>query len=98
MSEKPITFSEQEQISIRNLENSGNELTAYKNLLLKSSFKGEDAPSVIGLVNFLDSLLNQTANQLKSITQTASLRTQQPVEALKSEPKLKEVSNGKKTK
>lgn len=94
MSDKPIIFSEQEQITIRNLENSGNELNTYKSLLLKSTFKGEDSPAVIGLVNFLDSLLNQTSTQLNNIKQAATLRSQQPVET----PKLKEVAHAKKTK
>lgn len=77
-SERPVTFTEQEQLNLRNLESSGNELLNFKNTVLKGSFPGELSPGVLGLVNFLESLIQQAIGQINSIKESATKRSNSP--------------------
>lgn len=78
MSDKPLIFTEQEQINLRDLENSGNELVQFKNIVLKGSYPGQDSSSVFRLVNFLESLIQQTSKQINLIKDAASARANAP--------------------
>lgn len=85
MADKPITFTEQEQLQLNELEKSNQELSNYKIVVLKGSFPGEHSPVVFQLVNFFESLLKQVSQRANEIKEGAAKR-QSDAEAAASAP------------
>lgn len=73
-----ITFTEEEQLTLRDLQNNLELFSALKALLTQGQFPGNAAVAVIRCQQLAEQLLKNTDDQIKSINKTASERSQQP--------------------
>lgn len=80
MANSPIVFSPEEQLQLQQLENQGNAFTAYKNLVTRSLYAGQDAPLAANLLNFLSDLVAQSTNQVNAVRSQAQARSNEPKE------------------
>lgn len=73
-----VVFTGDEQVQIQELNNSILQFDAYKNLLLRSQHKGEDAMLVVQSVKFFEEIIKQTSAQLEALRTTAAKRSLAP--------------------
>lgn len=96
MSEKPITFTEEEQIKLRELEDQAQGFANWRNVVLRSLYAGQDATSVANLGQFLQNLALQSAQQIEEIKKQAQVRgtvSEVKQESKSEDKKLKKVKD-----
>lgn len=72
-----ITFTQEEQVLLRDLQNNQDLFNALKALLTQGQFPGNAAVAVIRCQQFTEQLLKNTADQIKEVNDTAASRSQQ---------------------
>ncbi len=76
-----ITFTQEEQVLLRDLQNNQDLFNALKALLTQGQFPGNAAVAVIRSQQFTEQLLKNTADQIKQVNDAASARSQEPAKA-----------------
>lgn len=81
MADAPVVFTSEEQLLLQQLESQVNGFNGFKNLVARSLYQGQDAPTAVDLQNFLSNLVSQATEQVKKIQAAAKERNSKPVES-----------------
>lgn len=80
MSDRPITFTEQEQLKLQELERQAQGFANFKNAVTRSMHSGQDSSLIAQLLQFLHDMAVQSANQIDDLRKTAQQRSNKPAE------------------
>jgi len=86
-SDKPVIFNEQEQLQLQNLQKQGEDFTAWKTAMTRSLHSGQDSILVANLIQFLQNLIQQVAQQIELVTANAKRRIADEAKAKTETPK-----------
>lgn len=71
----PITFTEQEQVDLRNLNGNLELFSLLRGLLTQGQFPGAASVALIRCQQFTESLINNTQQQIDDLQKAAASRT-----------------------
>jgi hypothetical protein len=81
----PITFTEQEQVDLRNLNGNLELFSLLKSLLTQGLFPGNASVALIRCQQLADSLISNTQKQLEEVQKNASSRSKDAPKSSKAE-------------
>ena len=82
---KPITFTDAEQLKLQELEAQAQEYTTWRNCVARSLHAGQDGASVARLIQFLQNMAIQASKLIDEVRNTAQARSKE----IKPNPELK---------
>ena len=74
MADKPITFNEQEQLQLQQLQQQNDSFNAWGNAISRSLHAGQDSVLVANLLQFLKNLIDQNAQNIEAVKTGAQKR------------------------
>lgn len=75
MSERPTTFTEEEQLKLQELESQGQGFANFKAAITRSLHSGQDSVIIANLLQFLHNMTQQSAQQIEEVQKAAKART-----------------------
>jgi hypothetical protein len=77
MSETPVTFTSEEQLSLQQLNNQAKAFDTFGLVVSRSLYAGQDAQVVQQLLQFFQDIKTQSLKQVEAITNNATQRSQE---------------------
>ena len=74
---KPVTFTEDEQLKLQELELQAKEYANWRNSVARSLHSGQDSPLIARLIQFLEHMAIQASKQIDEIRTAAQSRSKE---------------------
>lgn len=85
--QRPLTFTEEEQLLLGELDTQVQEYTNWRNSVSRCLHAGQDSALISRLIKFLEHMAIQAAKQIDDVKAKAEARAKEPKPAVVAEPK-----------